>query len=409
MSLFSRAGDSIARHPTRTFGIVLIVALALGVFLVLSQVNASVEENANKAVTAVQNIVTVQLANNSYGGGYFSLSIGAGVPPTVVNQIASSPGVTSVQRITFQPEQLSPDTPICGSSSDPNVQAMDTNGPIFLLLGGLSGATSLSIEDGRSLTSSDAGSGSALVGSEYASDNQLGVGSPLNINGFAFTVVGVFTASTCTTGGETVIVPFSSGTAALDTNNATIVFGYLGNDANVGAAVAGLQHHLGSGYKVQSLANANHAALQGALDSILASSEFAQYVALVSGALIIVVVMVVVTSHRTREFGLMKALGYRNSRILGQVSLESLVVALAGLPVALLLATFLGPDLAQWAIGGAATGYVGQQLLIGAQVTLTTEIVALGALITGIFGCLGAAYPSLRALRLPPTEALRNE
>jgi putative ABC transport system permease protein len=409
VSFTARVGSNIGRHPTRTFGVLLIVALTLGIFLVLSQVSASVQGNANQAVSAVQNIVTVQLVNNSYGGGTFSISIGAGVPPSEVNQIASATGVASVQRITFQPEQVNPGSPICGSNQDPNVQAMDTDGPIFLLLGGLSGATSVSISEGRDLTSGDSQSHSAIVGSEYASDNGLGVGSPLTLNGEGFSVVGIFSAGSCTAGGETVIVPFPSGTSALGTNNATIVFAYLSQGASIQSVVGSLQSHLGTGYTVQSLANANHNALQAALGSILSGAEFAEYAALASGALIIVTIMVVVTSQRTREFGLMKALGYGNRRILAQVSLESLLVAFAGLPMAIAVAILLGPAIAQWAIGGAASGYVGQQLLSGSEVDVTADLIVLGALVTSLFGLLGCVYPSVRALRLAPTEALRDE
>ncbi|HZY92552.1 MAG TPA: ABC transporter permease [Thermoplasmata archaeon] len=409
MSLLSRVGSTVSRHPVRSIGVLVVVALTLGVFLVLSQVNAAVVSGAGQAVSSVQNIVTVQLAGNSFGGGTFNFSIGAGVTPGTVQEIDQLSTVASVQRITWQPEFLNPSNPICGSSSDPNVQAIDTTGPVFLLLAGLGGATTLTMNAGRTLSYGDEQGSAAVVGSEYASDNGLRAGSPLSLNGATFTVVGIFNAPTCAEGGETVIAPFPSGTSALGTTNATIVYAYLTPKAQVSSVVSSLQHSLGSGYNVQSLANANHEALRGAVSSILASSETAQYVALVGGALVVVTTMVVVTSRRTREFGLMKALGHRNSRILAQVSLESFLVALLGLPAAFGLALLLGPAVAEWAVGGAAGGYAGGQLLNGVQIVLTTDLLLVGLAVTLLFGVLGAIYPSIRALRLPPTEALRDE
>jgi putative ABC transport system permease protein len=411
MGLVSRTRASVARHPARTLALVVVIALTLGVFLVLSQVNGSIAESANQAVSSVQNILTVQLAGGSYGGGYFHLSIGAGVTQSATNQIAGTSGVAGVQRIVSQPEQISlggGGGSFCGSSTDPNVQAMDTTSPTFLLAG-LGGVSALSITQGRGLLDSDEQSSSALVGEEFASQNNLGPGSPLDVNGNEFTVVGVFAANACSSGGETVILPFPAGAAALGTVNSTIVFAYASPHQNVKALVSSLQSRLGGNYTVASLALSNQNSLQGAVSSILASAEFAEYATLAGGALTIVVVMVLVTTRRTREIGLMKALGYGNRSILTQISLESLLVSAIGLPMAVALTVVAGPQIAQWAVGGAGSGYVGQQLLANAQFTVTLDVLITAAVVTTVFAVLGAIYPSIRAARLRPTDALKNE
>jgi putative ABC transport system permease protein len=138
-----------------------------------------------------------------------------------------------------------------------------------------------------------------------------------------------------------------------------------------------------------------------------------------------VVVMMLVISRRTKEIGLLKTLGYNNGRILSQILLESLVIALLGLPVALLISLVAGPAIAQSLLGtvgslnplgltntgGDVTSLSngGNPLLQHVQFALTPGVLITGIAITVAFGLLGAFYPAVRALLLRPAEALRHE
>jgi putative ABC transport system permease protein len=115
---------------------------------------------------------------------------------------------------------------------------------------------------------------------------------------------------------------------------------------------------------------------------------------LVVGGIVIMNIMLMVVSERTREIGLRKALGAKRRDIMSQVLTESI-----------LLSTFGG-------IVGIAIGF-GFAMLIAAVTPLpaTLELwsVVLGVGITAAVGLFFGAYPASRAAALDPIEALRRE
>lgn len=429
MTFLTHVSRNIARNKGRTIGLIFVVGFTLGMFLVLGQVTGSISTASGEVVASVPNIITVQSVNESIGGGTFHLCIGqcagTGLNSSVDGMISETPNVASVQRVITQPlnplASASGGGFACGSASDPGVVAEDTNSQLKLVLGSLSGAGAVTVTSGRTLITSDENGTSALVSQQYATANDLSVGSPLGVNGHEFSIVGIFSQS-C----YTVILPYPAGVSALGATGASILYVTVNQYQNVNDVLSSLQGRLGSSFNVQVLANADRASLQSAISSIEFGSQFGEYAALASGAAVMVVVTYLVTSRRTREIGLLKALGYSGGRILGQTLLESLIIALLGLPLALLLSVYAGPLIAQSVLGGVGslnplgapppgsgdvTGSSGgaNPFLQNVHFALTPEVLVLGAVITVSFGLLGALYPALRALLLRPTDALRHE
>jgi putative ABC transport system permease protein len=422
---------NITRNTGRTFGLILVVGLTLGVFLVLGQVSASVSSSAGQVEASVPNIITVQTSNDSIGGGLFHITFGpgstTGLNSSIVRVVSKTPNVMAVQRVLTQPLQVlsvssgGTGSFACGSASNPQVLGEDTTSPVKLVLGGLSGAGAVTITAGRNLGPADENGTSILVSQRYAAANSLTVGSPLNVNGTEFTVVGIFSQS-C----YTLILPYPAGASALSVSDASILYVTVDQYQNVNGALSSLQSRLGNSFNVQVLANADRNTLQDAISSILFSSQFGEYAALASGAGVMVVVMVLITSRRTKEVGLLKALGYGNGRILGQILLESLIFAVLGLPLALALTSLAGPLVAHSVLGQigspnplssnsigngdvAGSASSGNPFLQNVHFALTPETVLLGAAITVAFGVIGASYPAVKALLLRPSEALRRE
>jgi len=422
---------NITRNQGRTFGLIAIVGLTLGIFLVLSQVSNSISAYSGEVVASVPNIITVQSLNDSIGGGYFHLTFGqgptTGLNTSIVSTISKTPNVVGVQRIYTQPLVISPSSGssssgsfACGSPSNPQILAEDTTSQIKLIIS-LSGASSVNITAGRNLAPSDENRSTAIVSQQYASAKGVIVGSSINIEGHEFGVVGIF-SQTC----YTIILPYPTAVSALGVTDATILYAYVNQYQNVNSALSSLQVRLGSSFNVQVLANADRNSLQDSISSILFGSQFAEYATLASGAAVMVVVMILVISRRTKEIGLLKTLGYSNGRILTQILLESLVIAVLGLPIALLISLVAGPLIAQSLLGNvgklnplgatpAGNGDVtslsnGQNpLLEHIQFSITPEILITGISITVAFGLIGAFYPAIRAVLLRPTEALRHE
>ena len=108
--------------------------------------------------------------------------------------------------------------------------------------------------------------------------------------------------------------------------------------------------------------------------------------------------MLMSVAERTRELGLLTAIGWRRSRIVRLVLGESLIISLLAAIVGSLVAVALVRALAAWQL---------TSLLVPASLSATS--VAVGffrALFTGIVGSL---YPALYAASLSPVESLRYE
>lgn len=418
---------NIARNQGRTLGLIFVVGLTLGIFLVLGQVSASISAYSGQVVASVPNIITVNSAGDFNSGGYFRITFGqgstTGLNNTVTNTISNTANVEAVQRVYTQPLQQPSSSSnsgsggfACGSASNPGVLAEDTTSTIKLITSD-SGASVITIAQGRNLIPSDENSTSAVVSQQYANANNLIVGSSIKIDGRLFEIVGIF-SQTC----YTIILPYPAAVSALGVTDASTIYVYVNQYQNMNSVLSSLQSQLGSSFNIQILANADRNALQSGISSILFGSQFGEYATLASGAIIMVVVMMLVMSRRTKEIGLLKTLGYSNSRILSQILSESLVIALFGLPLALLISLGAGPEIAQSLLGnigqlnplgstpsGIVRGSGGNPLLQHVQFALTPEVLILGLSVTLAFGLAGALYPSVKALLLRPTVALRHE
>ncbi len=117
-------------------------------------------------------------------------------------------------------------------------------------------------------------------------------------------------------------------------------------------------------------------------------------IALVVGGIVIMNIMMVSVSERTREIGIRKSIGARRKNILMQFLFEALILSVGGG----LIGTALGIVLA---------------IVLGSQISLPVTP-SLMAIITGITisTCVGVffgMYPAMKASKLDPIEALRFE
>ena len=115
---------------------------------------------------------------------------------------------------------------------------------------------------------------------------------------------------------------------------------------------------------------------------------------LVVGGIVIMNIMLMVVSERTREIGLRKALGARRADIMTQMLSESIVLSVFGGVIGTIL-------------GGVIATVISRLTPIPAAIQPWS--VALGITITALVGLFFGLYPASRAARLDPIEALRRE
>jgi putative ABC transport system permease protein len=116
--------------------------------------------------------------------------------------------------------------------------------------------------------------------------------------------------------------------------------------------------------------------------------------ALVVGGIVIMNIMLVAVTERTREIGIRKALGARGHDVLLQFLIESSTVALVG--------GFLG------VVGGI---FIAKSvtLIIGMPSSVPIWAVMAALLVSTSVGLFFGVYPAKRAARLDPIAALRFE
>jgi putative ABC transport system permease protein len=115
---------------------------------------------------------------------------------------------------------------------------------------------------------------------------------------------------------------------------------------------------------------------------------------LVVGGIVIMNIMLMVVTERTREIGLRKALGARRSDITAQILTESVVLSMFGGVVGTV-------------IGFIIAFTISSLTPIPASIEAWSVILGIG--ITAVVGLFFGLYPAIRAARLDPIEALRRE
>ncbi|HXT89016.1 MAG TPA: FtsX-like permease family protein [Trebonia sp.] len=298
--------------------------------------------------------------------------------------------------------------------------------------GPLSSAT---VTAGRGFAHADATADVALADSGYAAANKLKTGSTVEVGNTKFTVVGIVGVPEGSSP-PNLYIPLAkaqqigvTGSAKM-TNQVNTIYVTADSASNIPA----VQQELGRLLPSATVTDASDLASQvtGSVGSAasLANNlgKWLSVAVLVAAFGLAILLTMAAVARRVREFGTLKALGWRSRRIVGQVIGESLAIGIVGgaAGVALgyggaALIDKLAPKLSAIVGGGPApssasgvTAKLAQQIssaathtvyvTLSAPVTLSAILLALllavaGGLLAGIFG-------GWRAARLRPAAAL---
>lgn len=359
---------NLLRRPTRS--IMTMIGLGVGVGLIVAL--AGIAEGSRRAVTQLLSAGQADLVAEQAGASDMMFS---SIDERLAQQVRAHPEVKSVARL------------IVGVSSVPGL-------PFFLVYGVDPHEMYLAhyrVREGRTLQRS----GEAIIGRMAANSLNKGVGDKLSLSGQRFTIVGIF---------ETGLAYEDAG-AAVTLRDAQRLFGKPRQVSFLGITL----HHPERADEVAAALEQRYPALMVArtVDLSRRMQDFAAMDALFNsltalmmlvGGIVIMNVMLMSVFERTREIGVLRAVGWRAGRVLRLILIESFALSALSAGVGVLIGIGLNRLLMLTPDFGAMLSAVytpGELLRI--------VLIALG------LGLIGGVLPAMRAVRLRPVEALRYE
>jgi putative ABC transport system permease protein len=220
------------------------------------------------------------------------------------------------------------------------------------------------LASGRTFTSADASSNVAVLDSNYATSNKLTVGSTITVAKTSFKVIGIVTTPSAQSSTDSYIPLARAQALASMKNDVNTIYVSSTSASNVTAVSKEISSAVPSSTVTNSSDLANEVTGSLASTSSLANNlgKWLAIAVLIAAFLLASLLTMSAVSRRVREFGTLKALGWRSRRIVGQVMGESIAVGVIGavIGVALGLAGIqlvdkLAPPL-KASVGSATTG-----------------------------------------------------
>ncbi len=272
--------------------------------------------------------------------------------------------------------------------------------------------SNIDIATGRGFTPADEehGTHDAIVGYDIV-DNILGVGDPIGkeirVDGIPFTIVGVGERQGKTLGQSQdnwVAVPISTYQQIYGYNDSVDIFARVAGGAQVMERAEDQVRVLmrtrrhdapGSPDDFEIETNDTFLDIWKQISSLFASVVLGlASIALVVGGVVIMNIMLVSVTERTREIGVRKALGAKQRDVLMQFLIESGLMALIGGAIGVLCGILVGKLIT---------------IVIGFPTSVPLWAVILGLFLAGSVGIFFGVYPASKAAKLDPVVALRAE
>ncbi|MFF3061411.1 ABC transporter permease [Streptomyces sp. NPDC057909] len=291
--------------------------------------------------------------------------------------------------------------------------------------------TSSKITKGRAFKATETDAKVAVVDAAYAKEKKLAVGKTVTVSGTKYKIVGVSTADSGDAAANLYIPLKQAQTLADSKNKVTTVYVKAADSQQIDHVKSAIQKNI-SGTTVTTsadLADTVSGSLSTASDLASSVGKWLSIAVLIAAFLVAGLLTSSAVSRRVREFGTLKALGWKSGRVTRQVVGEALVNGLMGgvLGIAVGLAgayvvTAISPTLTAQLGGsggggggmlGGGTAGPGRQaaaksldIALTAPVSLSIILIAVALAVAG--GLIAGAFGGWRASRLRPADALRR-
>lgn len=403
LQLLKMAFRDLGRNRRRTFFSALAISVSLAILILMSSVITGEMGGAIQGSIILQT-GDIQVRSASYDENKSSLKWDDLVlnPDQIADQVAAFPQVKAATPRLFASGFISAGNQSAGAriiGFDPASVASDP-----YRLGTISGSY-LSADD----------SGGLLIGKPIAEKLHLKVGDNVrlsvntangNVDEQNFAVRGIYSTNTFAFDSVTILLPLAKAQAITQTqNHASTIFVLLNDTADADNVAGALK---GSTLEVLTWKDLNPLILTW--ESTANSYIYLFYLIILAiAASVIINTLIMSVYERTREIGILSAIGMRGGRIMWLFLSESVLLAVCGVIMGILLG-LLGVTL--FNINGF---YIGNMGLTGfmvadtifAKLTLNNTINL--SIMTFIVTILAGLFPAIMASRLQPVEALRAE
>ncbi len=403
VQIFKMAFRDLGRNRRRSFFSALAIAIGLGLLMLLASVIKGEMGSAIDSAILLQS-GHLQIRAESYDENKSSLKWAELIenPDQIASQVAGLPQVKVATPRLFASGFLSNGNESAGARIIGIDPASTANDPYRQ---GLLSGDYLTADDREGL----------LVGKPMADKLRLKAGDQISLsvntsNGDVleqtFTVRGIYTTNTYGFDNSIIFLPLAKAQAITQTeNHASTIFVLLKDISSTDSVISALKV---SNLKVLSWVDMNSLIVEF---ETMANSYigFFYLIILAITASVIINTLIMSVYERTREIGILSAVGMRGSRIMMMFLAESILLAIGGVILGLVVG-WLGVFL--FNINGFYIGNMGLNGMlvtdtIRARLTLNDTINV--SIMTFVVTLLSGLYPAVMASRMEPVEALRAE
>ena len=274
------------------------------------------------------------------------------------------------------------------------------------------------VSGGRFLQDPDAAE--IVIGSVMARNLKVETGDELTLLGsgrdgsFAagvVTVIGIFDSGSIDMDRSFAEVPLNyfQETFAMDGHGSSIAVS-VDNLEQIPAAVTAMENLVRDGNGLVVLDwNALHPGLQQAIKADFASAWFMYGVLIVLVAFSVLNTQLMSVLERTREFGVITALGIKPGKLASLVMLETVLMSAIGLVIGVFLGTLVALYFNTNGFSYPGMEEAAERFNLPGDVYPSVSAIALllGPVVVFMFCLLASIYPALRLFRLRPVEAMR--